>query len=50
MALYFITMAKIVVMPLTQGALGHDCHENKVSYISNAELSRYSRSKLPIGI
>jgi len=50
MVLYFITMAKIAVMPLTQGALGYDFLEKKVSDISNADFLRYGRSKMPTGI
>jgi len=46
MVLYFITMAKIVVMLLTQGAIGNVFPEKKVSDISNP----YGRSKMPIGI
>jgi len=37
-------------MPLTKGAFGHEWHENEVLDISNTEFSRYSRSKMPIGI
>ena len=36
-------------MPLTQVALGYDCHENEALDISNTDFSRYGRSNIPIG-
>jgi len=46
----YTTITELVVMPLAQGAFGYEWREKKVSGISNTELPRDGRSKMPIGI